>query len=72
VIVSARSEIRLQDLASELGNATVLPMDVTDAISVESAAQTVGPIDGVIYNAGHMSLCTPKNGTAKQRLRCLM
>jgi NADP-dependent 3-hydroxy acid dehydrogenase YdfG len=52
VIVSARSETRLQELASELGNATVLPMNVTDATSVERAAQTVGPIDGVIYNAG--------------------
>ncbi|MGB7319079.1 MAG: SDR family NAD(P)-dependent oxidoreductase [Planktotalea sp.] len=52
VIVSARSETRLQELAGELGAATVLPCDVTDTVSVRCAAAAVGSIDGVIYNAG--------------------
>jgi short-subunit dehydrogenase len=52
VILSARSEDRLKELAAALGSATALPMDVTDDASVRRAAETAGPIDGVIYNAG--------------------
>jgi len=52
VILSARSQDRLQELTWALGAATPLPMDVTDASSVAEAAQSLGPIDGVIYNAG--------------------
>jgi len=52
VIVSARSKSRLLELASDLGSATALPMDVTCPNSVMYTAQAVGPVDGVIYNAG--------------------
>ncbi|CUH88966.1 3-oxoacyl-[acyl-carrier-protein] reductase FabG [Phaeobacter sp. CECT 5382] len=52
VILSARSEVRLKDLAQTLGAARPLVMDVTDSHSVENAAKAVGSIDGVIYNAG--------------------
>lgn len=52
VILSARSEDRLQALAMELGSATALPCDVTDARSVQNAVDATGPIDGLIYNAG--------------------
>ena len=52
LVLSARSQQRLQDLASGLSNARVVPMDVTDPRSVQAAAQGLGPIDGVIYNAG--------------------
>ncbi|MEP5153039.1 SDR family NAD(P)-dependent oxidoreductase [Planktotalea sp.] len=52
VILSARSAQRLTELADALGNATALPLDVTDSASVELAFKEVGDIDGVIYNAG--------------------
>ncbi len=52
VILSARSQNRLQELTWALGAATPLPMDVTDTGSVKKAAESLGQIDGVIYNAG--------------------
>lgn len=52
VILSARSQDRLQELTWALGAATPLVMDVTDDRSVAEAAKNLGPIDGVIYNAG--------------------
>ena len=52
VIISARNEERLNDLAAELKNIRVLPLDVTDALGVRNAVETMGPIDGLIYNAG--------------------
>ncbi len=55
LILSARSEDRLQQLADDLGAAhVVVPMDVGDRASVEAAATTVmghGPIDRVIHLA---------------------
>lgn len=52
VVLSARSGKRLQQLAWALGSATPLAMDVTDATSVQDAVKNLGPIDGVVYNAG--------------------
>ncbi len=52
VVLSARSKARLQDLSSGNDKSTVLPMDVTDPQSVATAAQNIGPIDGLVYNAG--------------------
>lgn len=53
VVLSARSEDRLNELAGELpGEAQVVPMDVTDADSVAQAAQAVGDVDGMVYLAG--------------------
>ncbi|MEI4473484.1 SDR family NAD(P)-dependent oxidoreductase [Frigidibacter sp. MR17.24] len=53
VVVSARGEARLRDLAARLpGTATALPMDVTDPASVAAAAQGLGPVDGVVWLAG--------------------
>lgn len=52
VIVSARSEKRLQDLVSELGSGRAVAMDVTDPDSVREAAIRVGQIDGLTYLAG--------------------
>ncbi|WP_322895015.1 MULTISPECIES: SDR family NAD(P)-dependent oxidoreductase [unclassified Yoonia] len=53
LIVSARSEDRLQDLVEDLpGKATYVTVDVTDRAAVEKAALEVGPIDGVVYLAG--------------------
>lgn len=52
LILSARNTERLESLASELPHARALPMDVTNIDDVQRAAQELGQIDGVIYNAG--------------------
>ena len=52
LILSARSEDRLQSLCAGLPHARVLPLDVTDVAAVRRAAQEAGAIDGLIYNAG--------------------
>jgi short-subunit dehydrogenase len=57
LVVSARSEDRLQNLVAELpGRASYVPMDVGDRASVEAAAKEVGPIDGVVFVAGIATL----------------
>lgn len=53
LILSARSEDKLQALSDELpGRSEVVVMDVSDTDSVTTAAETVGDIDGVVYLAG--------------------
>ncbi len=52
LILSARSEERLEGLSAELNSSRVLPLDVTDTNAVRTAANDVGDLDGVIYNAG--------------------
>ena len=53
VILSARSEARLNEVATRLnGPSRVVPMDVSDAKSVAKAAKDVGDIDGMVYLAG--------------------
>jgi short-subunit dehydrogenase len=52
VILSARSEDKLNDLAATLNNATVLPMDVTDAASVRAAAPRAQHADAMLYCVG--------------------
>jgi len=48
VIVSARSEDRLQSLVAELPNkASYATVDVTDRAQVEKVAKEIGPVDGV-------------------------
>ncbi|WP_425045996.1 SDR family NAD(P)-dependent oxidoreductase [Primorskyibacter sp. S87] len=52
MILSARNTVRLDDLCAELVDARAVPMDVRDEESVRKAAASIGPIDGLIYNAG--------------------
>ena len=53
VIVSARSQDRLQDLVADLpGPASFQTVDVSDTDSVTAAAQAIGPVDGVVFLAG--------------------
>ncbi len=53
VIVSARSQDRLDDLVAELpGKASAQVVDVSDSASVAAAADAVGEIDGLVYLAG--------------------
>ena len=53
VIVSARSEDRLEALMEELpGKASYITVDVADRAAVEAAAKQAGDLDGVVYLAG--------------------
>jgi NAD(P)-dependent dehydrogenase (short-subunit alcohol dehydrogenase family) len=53
VVLSARSESALADLAASLpGPARVVRCDVSDRLSVAAAAQEVGAVDGLVYLAG--------------------
>ncbi|WP_135506522.1 SDR family NAD(P)-dependent oxidoreductase [Roseovarius aestuariivivens] len=53
LILSARSEERLNELAESLpGRARAVPMDVSDDESVAKAAEEVGEIDGLVFLAG--------------------
>jgi NADP-dependent 3-hydroxy acid dehydrogenase YdfG len=53
LVLSARSEDKLHDLAESLpGKAEVVTVDVSDADSVKAAAEKVGEIDGVVQIAG--------------------
>ncbi|MCK8483453.1 SDR family NAD(P)-dependent oxidoreductase [Aliiroseovarius sp. S2029] len=52
LILSARSQDRLQELADELSDARVVPVDVTDPDIVQDAASQAGDVDGIVYIAG--------------------
>ncbi len=53
VILSARSEEKLQELADSLpAKAQVVTVDVADQESVSAAAKAVGDVDGVVFLAG--------------------
>lgn len=53
LILSARSEDRLQALAESLpGKATAVPVDISDTESVRAAAAAAGEIDGMVFLAG--------------------
>lgn len=53
VILSARSEDKLQALAADLpGRASVVPVDVSSLQSVMAAAEAAGQIDGLVFLAG--------------------
>ncbi|MDP1530620.1 MULTISPECIES: SDR family NAD(P)-dependent oxidoreductase [Burkholderiales] len=61
VIVSARDAAALDDFASQHAGAQAVPLDVTDAPAVKRAAQallTQGPLDAVVYCAGHYRAMT--------------
>lgn len=52
LILSSRNAERLESLALTLSNARAVPLDVTRADMVHEAAESIGHIDGLIYNAG--------------------
>jgi short-subunit dehydrogenase len=53
LILSARSEDRLQELAADLpGPTQVVPVDISDTDSVKAAAKQAGEVDGVVVLAG--------------------
>lgn len=52
LVLSARSEDRLNELAAELpGKTQVVPVDVRDMQSVKDAVATAGHLDGMVYLA---------------------
>jgi short-subunit dehydrogenase len=59
LIVSARNEIRLNELSLRT-KAEVIPLDVLDINAVRKAFKAVGRIDGILYAAGDY---TPLNST---------
>ena len=53
LVLSARSEGRLQSLADDLpGKTQVLPLDLADDASVKQAGAALGRVDGVVFLAG--------------------
>ena len=52
LVLSARSIEKLKDVASAVGNARTIQMDVTDSVSVQEAIEQAGDIEGVIYCVG--------------------
>jgi short-subunit dehydrogenase len=52
LILSARNSERLESLRSELSDAHVITLDVTDTDAVRRAAAAAGDVHGVIYNVG--------------------
>ncbi|MGJ8605585.1 MAG: SDR family NAD(P)-dependent oxidoreductase [Marivita sp.] len=67
LVLSARSEDKLKDLAAALpGRADVVTVDVSDAESVKAAAEAVGEIDGVVQIAGVYWPFGAKNWDADQ------
>lgn len=67
VIVSARSEDRLQELVAELpGRARYVPVDLADRDSVIAAAKEVGEIDGMVFLAGIATLFSTQDWDAEK------
>lgn len=66
VILSARNKERLMGIATQLGEARVVPIDVTDPVSVNDAIQSVGEFDGFIYSVGQYEPVSAKSWKAEQ------
>jgi len=53
LVLSARNAESLQSLAGELpAKAEVVPLDVASLDAVQAAAETIGPVDGMVFLAG--------------------
>lgn len=66
VIVSARSEERLNELVAEMGSGEAVPCDVTSQESVDAAVAKIGHIDGIVYLAGVYWPMSSKNWEAEK------
>ncbi len=62
LVLSARSGGRLKSLAQTLVQpADIVPVDVTDTTSVETAIKHAGEVDGIVYLAGAYDPMTAQN-----------
>lgn len=53
VVLSARSAKRLDQAVAQMpGKASAVVLDVADSAAVRRAAETIGPVDGVVFLAG--------------------
>jgi len=68
LILSARSEDRLHEIAKHLPNARALPLDVSDLSSIQRAYTQIKHLDGVIYNAGAYEPMSAQNWNTKSAL----
>ncbi|MEO9685592.1 MAG: SDR family NAD(P)-dependent oxidoreductase [Tateyamaria sp.] len=67
VVVSARSQDKLAALVDELpGKASYQTIDVTDDVSVKTAVEAVGDIDGLILLAGTYTPFSAREWNAEQ------
>lgn len=65
LVLSARSEDKLQSLAAELpGPSSVVTVDIANRASVEAAAAEVGHVDGIVFLAGVYSPMTAQEWDA--------
>ncbi len=66
VVVSARSEDKLKDVASYSNKITAVPVDVTDPRSIAGAMEKIGDFDSVIQCAGTYEPDTVEEFTAER------
>ncbi|WP_170373206.1 SDR family NAD(P)-dependent oxidoreductase [Ruegeria arenilitoris] len=52
LVLSARNAERLEQICAALPHARAVPLDVTDLAQVRRAVAEIGPVDGLVYNAG--------------------
>ena len=53
LILVSRDRVRLEELATELGNAEVLPADLSDRDQLAAVEQVAGDVDWLVNNAGY-------------------
>ena len=69
LILSARSQQRLEDLAATLpGPTKVVPLDIADDESVSQAGKLLGQVDGVVFLAGVYWPMSAKHWDGQQAL----
>jgi NAD(P)-dependent dehydrogenase (short-subunit alcohol dehydrogenase family) len=72
VIVSARQEAVLAEFTRAHPGAVAMPLDVTDAVAVRGAAQAAlqgGPLDLMVYCAGHYQALRADQWSLEQMLK---
>lgn len=69
LILSARSEDKLRQMAADLGQSRALPMDVTDMDSVRAAVAAAGDADGIIYCVGYYDPMTAQEWDAEKSVQ---
>lgn len=67
LVISARSQSRLEELAAELRHpASICCLDVSDSVAVTKAVEQVDGIDGVIYAAALYEPMTAQNWNVEE------